>query len=79
MTAKQRFVSWGHSGDAAANAIYSDFQQRLHRATYRNYYIGTVEADPTLEQLLALVRNRRQLQKSPASAADGRCRRSCPS
>ena len=46
----------GHGSDAAANAIYSDFQQRLHRAAYRNYYIGTVEADPTLEQLLALVR-----------------------
>ena len=46
----------GHGSDAAANAIYSDFQQRLHRAAYRNYYIGTGEADPTLEQLLALVR-----------------------
>lgn len=46
----------GHGSDAAANAIYSDFQERLRRAAYRNYYIGTVEADPTLEQLLALVR-----------------------
>ena len=46
----------GHGSDADANAIYSDFQTETARAAYRNYYIGTVEADPTLEQLLALVR-----------------------
>lgn len=45
----------GHGSDADANVIYSDFQQKLRTASHRNYYIGTVEADPTLEQLLEQV------------------------
>ena len=46
----------GHGSDAAANAVYSEFQQMLSAASYRNYYIGTVEADPTLEQLMKHVK-----------------------
>lgn len=47
----------GHGSDAAANVIYSKFQQKLREASYKNYYIGTVETDPTLEQLLDLVQS----------------------
>lgn len=47
----------GHGSDADANVIYSDFQQKLRTASHRNYYIGTVEADPTLEQLLEQVQS----------------------
>lgn len=47
----------GHGSDADANVIYSDFQQKLRAASHRNYYIGTVEADPTLEQLLEQVQS----------------------
>ena len=46
----------GHGSDAASNAIYSKLQQMLVDAGYKNYYIGTVEADPTLEQLLSFVK-----------------------
>ena len=46
----------GHGSDAEANAIYSEFQQMLSDASYQNYFIGTVEADPTLEQLMHLVK-----------------------
>jgi len=41
----------GHGSDAEANAIYSKLQQMLKNAGHENYYIGTVEADPTLQQL----------------------------
>ncbi len=45
----------GHGTEAASNAIYAKMQQVMTDAGYANYFIGTVEAAPTLEDVLALV------------------------
>ena len=43
----------GHGSEAAANGIYSRLQAELRKAGFGNYYIGTVEAKPDLEDMLA--------------------------
>lgn len=45
----------GHGTEAASNTIYAKMQQVMTDAGYANYFIGTVEAAPTLEDVLALV------------------------
>lgn len=45
----------GHGTEAASNAIYTRMQQVMDDAGYANCFIGTVEAAPTLEDVLALV------------------------
>ena len=42
----------GHGTGADANAVYPRLQKEMMEAGYRNYYIGTVEAAPTLEDLI---------------------------
>ena len=46
----------GHGTEAESNMVYSKMQTLLTDKGYTNYYIGTVEASPTLEDLLALVK-----------------------
>ena len=45
----------GHGTEAASNAIYAKMQQVMADAGYTNYFIGTVEAAPTLDDVLALI------------------------
>lgn len=45
----------GHGTEAESNAVYAKMQQVLTDAGYANYFVGTVEAEPTLEDVLALV------------------------
>ena len=45
----------GHGTDAASNKVYPHMQQVLQEAGKQNYFIGTVEASPSVEDLLALV------------------------
>ena len=45
----------GHGTEAASNAIYTRMQQVMDDAGYANCFIGTVEAAPTLDDVLALV------------------------
>lgn len=45
----------GHGTEAESNLVYSRMQDMLTEAGYENYYIGTVEAAPTLEDVLAAV------------------------
>ena len=45
----------GHGTEHDANGVYAKLQQLLTDSGYANYYIGTVEAEPTLEDLLASV------------------------
>lgn len=47
----------GHGTEAEANKVYTDLKHRLDRDGYKNMYIGTVEASPTLDDLLRDVRN----------------------
>ena len=52
---KTAIVYMGHGTEAASNEIYAKMQQLMTDAGYENYFIGTVEAEPTLEDVLALV------------------------
>lgn len=45
----------GHGTEADSNQVYAKMQQVLTDAGYSNYYVGTVEAEPTLEDVLEAV------------------------
>ena len=49
------FCYMGHGTGAASNAVYEKLAGRLRLLGYRDIYIGTVEAAPTLYDLLAQV------------------------
>lgn len=46
----------GHGTEADSNQIYAKMQQMLTDAGYKNYYVGTVEATPSLDDVLAEVK-----------------------
>lgn len=45
----------GHGTEADSNQVYARMQQVLSGAGYSNVYIGTVEAEPSLEDVIAAV------------------------
>lgn len=45
----------GHGTEADSNQIYAKMQDLLTSSGYENYYVGTVEATPSLEDVLAKV------------------------
>lgn len=45
----------GHGTEAESNQVYAKMQEMLTEAGYENYYIGTVEATPSVEDVLAAV------------------------
>ena len=45
----------GHGTEADSNAVYAKMQTTLTEAGYANYYVGTVEATPSLDDVLAAV------------------------
>lgn len=47
----------GHGTEADSNGVYAKMQQLLTDNGYENYFIGTVEAEPTLEDVLAAVQS----------------------
>lgn len=48
-------VFMGHGTEHEQNAVYSTLQQKLVEGGYTSYFIGTVEAEPSLEQVLEMV------------------------
>jgi len=48
-------VFMGHGTEHGANAVYGKLQEKLTAAGFYNYFIGTVEAEPTLEEVLEAV------------------------
>lgn len=46
----------GHGTEAESNQVYTKMQQVLTDGGYKNYYIGTVEATPSLDDVLAKVK-----------------------
>lgn len=46
----------GHGTEADSNAVYQKMQDMLTEAGYANYYVGTVEATPSLDDVLAKVK-----------------------
>ena len=45
----------GHGTEAESNGVYAKMQQVLSEAGYENYFVGTVEAEPSVEDLLEAV------------------------
>lgn len=52
-TSDTAMVFMGHGTEHAANATYPKLQQKLIQAGFHNFFIGTVEAEPTVEDVLA--------------------------
>ena len=46
----------GHGTEAASNSVYAKMQTVLSEAGCEHYYIGTVEAEPSLEDVLESVK-----------------------
>jgi len=46
----------GHGTEAESNAVYAKMQTLLTESGHKNYFIGTVEAEPTLEDVLSAVK-----------------------
>ncbi len=53
----------GHGTEAASNGIYAKLQDKLIESGYENYYIGTVEAAPTLEDVVAALKAKGNYKK----------------
>ena len=49
-------VFMGHGTEHASNATYAKLQEKVTEAGLNNYFIGTVEATPSLDDVLDLVR-----------------------
>ena len=45
----------GHGTEAESNQVYEKMQNMIAEQGYENYFIGTVEAAPTLDQVMAAV------------------------
>ena len=45
----------GHGTEAESNSVYAKMQDMLTEAGYDNYFVGTVEASPALDDVLAAV------------------------
>ena len=48
-------VVMGHGTEAESNQVYAKMQQVLSDEGFENYYVGTVEAEPSLEDVLKAV------------------------
>lgn len=49
-------VFMGHGTPADSNKIYTTLQDKLVSKNYGNYYIGTVEAEPSFDDVLAMIK-----------------------
>jgi len=47
----------GHGTEAESNKVYSKLQDMLAEDGYKNYFIGTVEATPSLDDVISLVKS----------------------
>ena len=46
----------GHGTENASNHVYADMQAKLTAAGYKDYFIGTVEAEPTFQDVVDAVK-----------------------
>ena len=46
----------GHGTEADSNAVYQKMQDLLTKDGFKNYFVGTVEAEPSIDDLLAAVK-----------------------
>lgn len=47
----------GHGTEADSNAVYAKLQEKITAAGYKNYVIGTVEATPSIDDVLTFAKN----------------------
>ena len=52
---KTAIVLMGHGTEAESNATYAKLQDVLAADGFENYYVGTVEAEPSLDDVLAAI------------------------
>ena len=52
---KTAIVFMGHGTEAESNAVYAKMQDMITADGFENYYIGTVEADPSLDDVIAAI------------------------
>ena len=50
-------IFMGHGTEADSNHVYADMQDVFDMNNYANYYIGTVEAEPSLEDVVQAAKN----------------------
>jgi len=55
---KTAIVFMGHGTEAESNAIYAKMQNLLTTDGFANYYIGTVEASPSLEDVMNQIKDK---------------------
>lgn len=60
---KAAIVFMGHGTEADSNAVYQKLQDKLAEAGKANYFIGTVEATPTLDDVVKAMDKRDALTK----------------
>lgn len=53
---KTAVVFMGHGTEHEANAVYANLQEKITAAGYAGYFVGTVEATPSLDDVLAAVK-----------------------
>lgn len=53
----------GHGTEADSNVIYAKLQEKVTEAGFENYFIGTVEAEPSLDDVLAAVKEKGTYKK----------------
>lgn len=53
----------GHGTEADSNSVYGKMQEKLGEAGYENYYIGTVEAEPALDDVVAMMKEKGTYKK----------------
>ncbi len=53
----------GHGTDAESNQVYRNLQTALRNAGFVHYYVGTVEAKPSLEDIIAALKKAGIYQK----------------
>lgn len=46
----------GHGTEAESNQVYERLQRLLYKRGFKHYYVGTVEAEPSLEDVLKAVK-----------------------
>ena len=51
-------VFMGHGTEHSANEGYAKLQQTIESTGYKNMFLGTVEAEPTLEDMVKIVKER---------------------
>ncbi len=49
-------VFMGHGTEHASNATYAKLQGKINDAGFKDYYIGTVEAEPSIDDIVAAVK-----------------------